>query len=111
MKTKINFLYFSTSRMICGGMFDYWERKELRKTKAIYSKKQNENNNYNNNGIDQLNKPLTMGQLQSAFYLFVIGIVVSILLIIIEMILSVINYHYTHYIHLFKFECDFCTFT
>ena len=86
MTTKINFLYFSTSRMICGGMFDYWERKELRKTKAIYSKKQNENDNNNENGIDQLNKPLTMGQLQSAFYLFVIGIVVSILLIIIEMI-------------------------
>ena len=72
--------------MICGGMFDYWKRKEFRKTEIIYGKIQNENNNNNDNGIDQLNKPLTMGQLQSAFYLFVIGITVSILLIIIEMI-------------------------
>ena len=70
--------------MICGGMFDYWKRKEFRKSKAINSKKQNDNDS--DNGTDQLNKPLTMGQLQSAFYLFVIGITVSILLIIIEMI-------------------------
>ena len=68
--------------MICGGMFDYWKRKEFRKSKAINSKKQNDSEN----GTDQLNKPLTMGQLQSAFYLFFIGIAVSILLIIIEMI-------------------------
>ena len=74
--------------MICGGMFDYWKRKEFRKSKAINSKKQNDSEN----GTDQLNKPLTMGQLQSAFYLFFIGIAVSILLIIIEMIFWHTNY-------------------
>ena len=76
--------------MICGGMFDYWKRKEFRKSKAINSKKQNDNDI--DNGTDQLNKPLTMGQLQSAFYLFFIGIAVSILLIIIEMIFWHTNY-------------------
>ena len=81
---KINFLYFSTSRMIRSGIFDYWERKELIKTKIIKSNKQNGNDN--DNGTDQMNKPLKMGQFQSAFYLFFIGIVVSIPLIIIEMI-------------------------
>ena len=70
--------------MIRCGIFDYWERKEIRKTKAIDNKKQNRNDN--DNGTNQLNKPLTMGQLESAFYLFVIGITVSSLLIIIEMI-------------------------
>ena len=78
--------------MIRCGIFDYWERRESKKTKAINNKKQNGNNNDNDNGIDQLNKPLTMGQLQSIFYLFAFGIAISTLLIIIEMIFWHKNY-------------------
>ena len=60
-------------------MFDYWERNELRKAKLKNNKKQNDDENH-----DQLTKPLTIVQLQSAFYLFVIGIVASIMLFTIE---------------------------
>ena len=63
-------------------MFDYWERNELRKAKLKNNKKQNDNDNDDD---DQLIKPLTIVQLQSAFYLFVIGIVASIMLFTIEM--------------------------
>ena len=65
--------------MISGGMFDYWEQSELRKARLKYDNKQNNNDNNN-----QLIKPLTIVQLQSAFYLFVIGIFVSIMLFTIE---------------------------
>ena len=62
-------------------MFDYWQRNELRKAKLKYDNKQNDNDNDN-----QLIKPLTIVQLQSEFYLFIIGIVTSIMLFMIETI-------------------------
>ena len=65
--------------MISGGMFDYWKQNELRKARLMSSKQKNDNDN-----DDQLIKPLTIVQLQSAFYLFVIGIVASFILFIIE---------------------------
>ena len=78
MTIKIN-SHFSISHMISGGMFDYWERNELRKAKLKNNKKLNDNDN-----DDQQIKPLTIVQLQSAFYLFIIGIVTSIMLFTIE---------------------------
>ena len=68
-------------------MFDYWERNELIMAKLKIGKQQNDNFN-----DDQLIKPLTIVQLQSAFHLFVIGIVASIMLFIIEITFLLINH-------------------
>ena len=73
--------------MICSGFFDFWRKKVFRQVKLLsralngilYEEKSNESNVF---------KPLNLEQLQSAFYLFTIGILVSTILFAIEMIFS-----------------------
>ena len=75
--------------MISGGMFDFWNKKEFRKAKK--SKVKNQNQNDANENTNEQIKPLTIAQLQSAYYFFVIGICASFLSFAFEMI--------------FKFQC------
>lgn len=83
--------------MISEGIFAYWERNEYRKVKNSAKSKihgQQVNNNNNNKTIsnnvnenNQLNKPLKIDQLQSVFYSFAIGVIISNLSFIIEILL------------------------
>ena len=71
--------------MISNGMFEYWQRNELRRIKNLKtSKKKVDQSDSPSNEDDDPIKPLKMVHLQSAYYLFLIGVCVSILSIFIE---------------------------
>ena len=68
-------------------MFEYWHRNEFTKIKNLKStkKKKKSNEKDSSNEDEEIAiKPLTNAQLQSAYYFFVMGVCVSILLIVIE---------------------------
>ena len=68
-------------------MFEYWQRNELRRIKNLKtSKKKVDQSDSPSNEDDDPIKPLKMVHLQSAYYLFLIGVCVSILSIFIEII-------------------------
>ena len=76
-------------------MFEYWYRNEFQKIKNLIkksrkNKKKNDQSDSSSNK-DDLIKPLTNFQLQSAYYFFLIGMVVSILLVLIEISLFIIT--------------------
>ena len=79
--------------MISNGMFEYWYRNEFQKIKNLKSRKNKKKNDQSDSSWnkDDLIKPLTNFQLQSAYYFFLIGMVVSILLVLIEISLFIIT--------------------
>ena len=69
-------------------MFEYWQRNEFHRIKNLNScKKKVDQSDSSSNRNDDKIKPLTNLQLQSAYYFFFIGVCVSILSILIEVIL------------------------
>ena len=70
-------------------MIDFWTKKEFTKLKHSKVKKRDQNDT--NEKINKQMKSLTIIQLQSAYYFFVIGICASFLSFAFEMI--------------FKFQC------
>ena len=82
--------------MISEGIFTYWEQNAYRKikysTKSKIHELQDDNNNNetignNVNEDDQLYKPLIIDQLQGVFYFLAIGVGISILSFIIEILI------------------------
>ena len=77
--------------MISNGMFDFWDKFELRKVKKLKGKNQDQNDaNENENTNNEQMKPLTIAQLQSAYYSFVIGICASFLSFIFETVVKIL---------------------
>ena len=74
-------------------MFEYWQRNEFHRIKNLNpSKKKVDQSDLSSNKNGESIKPLTNVQLQSAYYFFLNGVCVSILLIFIEVILFFINH-------------------
>ena len=91
--------------MISCGMFDFWQKKEMRKTllakQTALKRKQNKNDNFNFNDLtnnlkndltknmtnqsqDEQLEPLNIVQLQSSFYLFFFGVSIASISLLIE---------------------------
>ena len=68
--------------MIVGGFFDFWRKNEFRK--LIFERGRAEANEEKQTDQSDLIKSLTVEQLQSAFYFFVLGISASSITLIIE---------------------------
>ena len=78
--------------MIRSGIFEYWQRNEFHRIKSLNSsKKKVDQRDSSSNKNDDTIKPLTNLELQSAYYFFFIGVCVSILSILIEVILFFIK--------------------
>ena len=80
----IKFFLFSISHMISSGMFDYWQSNQFNRIKKFKKK-------LDQNEIDYSFKPLSNFHLQSAYYLFLFGICISILSIFTEIYLFYIT--------------------
>ena len=86
-------------------MFDFWQKKEMRKTlfakQTALKRKQNKNDNFNFNDLtnnlkndltknmtnqsqDEQLEPLNIVQLQSSFYLLLFGVWISSISLLIE---------------------------
>lgn len=72
-------------------MFDFWDKFEFRKVKKLKNQNQDEND-ANENTNDEQTKSLTIAQLQSAYYSFVIGICASLASLASEMMIVKISY-------------------
>ena len=74
-------------------MFELWERNEFNKInlKSNKNEKKNEQNDSSSNKVIDTIKPLISVQLQSLYYLFLIGVCVSILSFLIEISLFFVN--------------------
>lgn len=68
--------------MIVGGFFDFWRKNEFRK--FVLERGRAEANEEKQTDQSDLIKPLTVEQLQSAFYFFVLGISASSITLMIE---------------------------
>ena len=76
--------------MISNGMFDFWDKFESRKVKKLKGQDQGENGAKEN--TNKQTKPLTIAQLQSAYYSFVIGICASLTSFASEIMIVKISY-------------------
>ena len=75
-------------------MLELWERNEFNKiknSKSNKNEKTNEQSDSSSNKVIDTIKPLISVQLQSLYYLFLIGVCVSILSFLIEISLFFVN--------------------